>query len=121
MRRRKFITLVGGAGVSWSVAAWAQEAGRVYRIGGLHQSPRNAAHHVAFYAVLEQQGFFEGRNLIAGSEGYGMSADQFTELAEKYVQNRVDVLLCGGDVAGRAAQQATSNIPIVVLADDMVR
>jgi putative ABC transport system substrate-binding protein len=120
MRRREFVTLIGGAVAARPLTAWSQEAGRVYRIGSLHQSPRDAAHHVAFFAALEQQGFFEGRNLIVGMQGYGISAEQFVGLAQKYVQDRVDVLLCGGDVAGRAAQQTTSTIPMVVLADDMV-
>ncbi len=120
MRRREFIALVGGA-AACSLAAHAQEPGRNYRIGGLHQSPRNAAHHIAFFAVLEQNGFVEGRNLVADRRGYGMSAEQFAGLAKQHVEDHVDVLLCGGDAAGRAAQEATSTIPIVVLADDMVR
>jgi putative ABC transport system substrate-binding protein len=121
MRRREFLGLTGGAALAWPLTARAQEAGRVYRIGSLHQSPRNAAHHLAFFAVLQQRGFVEGQNLIAGQQGYGVSVDQFDGLARKYVQDHVDLFLCGGDVAGRAAQQATSTIPIVVLADDMAR
>jgi ABC-type uncharacterized transport system substrate-binding protein len=121
MRRREFLGLIGSAAIAWPHVARAQQAGRVYQIGGLHQSPRNAAHHVAFFAFLEQQGFTEGRNLIVDRQGYGMLAEQFVGLAQKHVLDHVDVLLCGGDAAGRAAQQATSTIPIVVLADDMVR
>jgi putative tryptophan/tyrosine transport system substrate-binding protein len=121
MQRREFLGLVGGAALAWPQTARGQGAGRVYQIGSLHQSPRTAAHHVAFFAVLGQQGFFEGRNLIADTQGYGMSAEQFAGVAQKHVQDGVDVLLCGGEVAGRAAQQATSTIPIVVLADDMAR
>lgn len=119
--RRVFITLLGGAAAARPLGAWAQEPGRIYRIGGLHQSPRNAAHHVAFFAVLEQNGFVEGRNLVVDRRGYGMSAEQFAGLAKQHVDDHVDLILCGGDAAGRAAQAATSTIPIVVLADDMVR
>jgi|ERR1043166_2274163 putative ABC transport system substrate-binding protein len=108
MRRREFLGLVGSAAMAWPHIAWAQQAGRVYQIGGLHQSPRSAAHHVAFFAFLEQQGFTEGRNLIADRQGYGMSAEQFAELAQKHVKDHVDVLLCGGDAAGHAAAPPTS-------------
>jgi putative ABC transport system substrate-binding protein len=120
VRRREFLCMLGGV-AAWPLTARAQEPGRIYRIGGLHQSPRNAAHHVAFFAVLEQLGFVEGRNLLADRSGYGISAEQFAGLANQHVRDHVDVLLCGGDTAGRAAQEATSTIPIVVLADDMVR
>lgn len=120
MRRREFLGVLGNA-AAWPLTVRAQEPGRIYKIGGLHQSPRNAAHHVAFFAVLEQLGFVEGRNLVADRRGYGMSAEEFATLAKQHVQDRVDVLLCGGDAAGRAAQEATSTIPIVVLADDMIR
>lgn len=120
MKRRQFLGALGGA-ATWSLMAHAQEPGRIYKIGGLHQSPRNAAHHIAFFAVLEEFGFVEGRNLVADRRGYGMSAEQFAGLAKQHVQDHVDVLLCGREAAGRAAQEATSVIPIVVVADDMVR
>jgi putative ABC transport system substrate-binding protein len=77
VRRREFLCMLGGV-AAWPLTARAQEPGRSYRIGGLHQSPRNAAHHVAFFAVLEQLGFVEGRNLLADRRGYGMSASQVT-------------------------------------------
>ncbi|HKO69853.1 MAG TPA: ABC transporter substrate-binding protein [Bradyrhizobium sp.] len=119
--RRVFITLLGSAAAARPLGAWAQEPGRIYRIGSLHQAPRNAAHHVAFFAVLEQNGFVEDRNLVVDRRGYGMSAEQFAGLAKQHVDDHVDLILCGGDAAGRAAQAASRTIPVVVLADDMVR
>jgi ABC-type uncharacterized transport system substrate-binding protein len=119
--RRVFITLLGSAAAARPLGAWAQEPGRIYRIGSLHQAPRNAAHHVAFFAVLEQNEFVEDRNLVVDRRGYGMSAEQFAGLAKQHVDDHVDLILCGGDAAGRAAQAASRTIPVVVLADDMVR
>ena len=46
MQRRTFITLLGGM-AAWPLAARAQEPGRIYRVGGLHASPRDAPHHLA--------------------------------------------------------------------------
>src|SRR6185436_5855541 len=69
MRRRTFITLLGGAAVAWPLAGRTQEPGRVYRIGGLHQSPADAPQHLAFVAELQKLGFIDGQNLTV--HGYG--------------------------------------------------
>jgi putative ABC transport system substrate-binding protein len=101
--------------------ACAQEAGRVYRLGSLHQAPHDAPNHIAFLAELQRAGFIEGQNLLVDKRGYGTRPEQFAELAREQVDAKVDVILCGGEAAGRAAQQATATIPIIVLADDMVQ
>jgi ABC-type uncharacterized transport system substrate-binding protein len=120
LSRRGVIGLVGGA-AAWPLAARAQETGRTYRIGGLHQSPRNALHHIAFYAELKRQGFVDGKNLVIDSDGYGLPAQRFADHAQQLLTTRPDVILCGGDEAGRAAQKVTATVPTIVLADDMIR
>jgi ABC-type uncharacterized transport system substrate-binding protein len=120
MRRREFITLLGGASAAWPVAGRAQEPGRTYRIGGLHQSPREVPQHMAFFAELQKLGFVEGKNLIVDGV-YGQSPERFAELAQAQVKAQVDVIVCGGEAAARAAQQATATIPIVFLVDDATR
>jgi ABC transporter substrate binding protein len=120
VRRRDFITL-GSAATIWPLAASAQEPGRVYRLGSLHQAPHDAPNHVAFFAELQRAGFIEDQNLLVEMRGYGTRPDQFAELARAQIDAKVDVMLCGGEAAGRAAQQATATIPIVVLADDVVQ
>ena len=71
MRRREFITLVGGAAVAWPRAARAQEAGRTYRVGGLSGSPRNAPFVVATFDEIRRFGFIEGQNLMIDWRTYG--------------------------------------------------
>ncbi len=124
MRRREFITLVGGAAAALSIlrprATRAQEPGRNYRLGGVHTSPRNAPHHVALFEELRRAGFIEGQNLAVDGHGYGLRTERFEEHAAELVKAQVDVILAGGDAAVRAAQRATTVIPILALTDDML-
>jgi putative tryptophan/tyrosine transport system substrate-binding protein len=119
MRRRKFITLLGGA-AAWPLAAMAQEPGRKYRLGALHVSPRSSPPHVAFFDALRRLGFIEGQNLWVDPRGYGLPVEQLAAHASELAKAQVDVIFCVGDVAINAAQQATKTIPILAGADDMV-
>lgn len=119
MKRRDFITLLGAA-AAWPLAARAQEPGRVYRLGGLNSSPRDAPHHVAMLDELRRLGFVEGQNLTVDPAGYGLTPAQFERHAAELAKTRVDVIIAGGDAAVRAAQRATTDIPILALTDDMV-
>ena len=120
MRRRDFITLVGGAPVAWAFAAQAQEAGRTYRLGGLSISPRSAPYWLAVFDELRRLGFIEGQNLAIDWREYRPRPDLISEFAAELVKAHVDVILVGGDVPIRAAQQATKTIPILGITDDMV-
>ena len=64
MKRREFITLLGGAAAAWPLAARAQEPGRIYRLGIMITSPRASPANVAFFDELRLNGFVEGQNLI---------------------------------------------------------
>ena len=121
MRRREVIAGLGGSAVAWPLVIRAQEQGRVYRLGILLQSPPDAPHQVALLTELQKHGFVAGQNLAVQWRGYGLPPEQFDELAREQVGVQVDVLLCGGEAAARAAQQATTSIPIVVLVDDVLR
>jgi putative tryptophan/tyrosine transport system substrate-binding protein len=120
MRRREVIALVGGAVVAWPFSAMAQQAGRTYRVGSLHLSPRNSPHQVALFDELRRHGFVEGQNLVVDAHGYGLRIDQLAEHAAELVNAQVDVIICAGDAPVRAAQQATKTIPILGNATDMV-
>ncbi|HEV2188076.1 MAG TPA: ABC transporter substrate-binding protein [Stellaceae bacterium] len=121
MRRREFLTLASAAAtVAWRSGARAQEPGRVYRLGNLFSAPREAPHQVALRKQLWRASFIEGQNLWIDDDGYGLSADGFNRHADDLVKARVDVILAGGDAAVRAAQRATTEIPVLALTDDMV-
>jgi putative tryptophan/tyrosine transport system substrate-binding protein len=120
VRRRDFITLVGGATVAWPLAAPAQEAGRTYRLGGVSGSPRNAPFAVAMFDELRRLGFIEGQNLTIDWRSYGVRADLMPEFVAELVKAHVDVIYAAGVTATRAAQQATKTIPILAITDDMV-
>ena len=120
LKRRDFITLLGGAAALVPLTGRTQEVGRTYRIGGLSPSPRNAPHYVAFFDELRRLGFVEGQNLSVDGRGYGVRNDQFMEIAAELVKAQVGTIFCAGDVAIRAAQRATATIPIVAVTDDMV-
>ena len=109
-----------GAVVVNPFAARAQEPGRLYRIAYLGPSPQGSAAQVAFFAALGKLGFVEGRNLDADERGYGRRPGQFVEAAQELVQAKPDLILCGGPEAGRAAQQATKTIALLVNSDDLV-
>jgi putative tryptophan/tyrosine transport system substrate-binding protein len=119
VRRREFITLLGGA-AAWPALARGQEAGRIYRLGCLFASPRDAPHYVALFDELRRLGFIEGQNLIIDAAGFGLSSERMDARAADLVKTRVDVILAGGDPAVRAAQRATTSISILAFTDDML-
>ena len=120
MNKREFITLLGGAAAAWPLTARGQEPGRIYRLGGLHASPRNAPHFVALFDELRRLGFTEGQNLVIDAAGYGLSPEQMEVHAADLVKAGVDVILAGGVAGVRPAQRVTASIPILAITDDML-
>ena len=76
MRRREFITLLGGAAALTPLMSHAQQVGRTYRLGGVVASGRQAPHIVAFFDELRSSGFIEGQNLEVLSNGFGFRNEQ---------------------------------------------
>jgi putative ABC transport system substrate-binding protein len=120
MRRREFIALLGGAAATWPLAARAQQSGRGYRLGILHNQGPQSPQFPPFYDELRRLGFVEGQNLIVDARGYALRTEQFPAVAAELVSAKVDAILAGGTAAARAAQAATRTIPILTLNDDMV-
>jgi ABC-type uncharacterized transport system substrate-binding protein len=121
VKRRSFITLLGGA-AAWPFArvAQAQEAGRSYRLAVLHPLPRGMPQFVSLVDELRRIGFVEGQNLLVDGRGFASHPEQFAERAREIVKAGVDVIVCGGDGAIRAAQQATTIVPLLGISDDML-
>ena len=119
MRRREFITFVG-ASVAWPFAAMAQEPGRTYRVGGLSSGPRNSPPINAMFDEIRRFGFIDGQNLTIHWRQYTLHIDLISEFAADLVKSKVDVIYATGDAAIRAAQRATTTIPILGSTDDMV-
>jgi putative tryptophan/tyrosine transport system substrate-binding protein len=116
--RRRVITAV--ASVLLSRAAWAQQPGRVYRIGGMSSLPARNPPLVEWLNELRRLGFVEGQNLTIDEVSSGLRPEQFPEAAARLVKAGVDIIYAGGDPAIRAAQQATATIPILGMTDDML-
>jgi putative tryptophan/tyrosine transport system substrate-binding protein len=121
MRRREFITLLGGAAVAWPLTARAQQRGKTPTIGFLGSStPSVAGQRVAaFVRRLRELNWIESRTIAIEyrwAEGRGERA---AEIAAEFVRLRVDVIVTDGTAAVLAAKQATSTIAIVfpVVAD----
>jgi putative tryptophan/tyrosine transport system substrate-binding protein len=114
MKRREFITLVGGAAAAWPRAANAQQKGKLPVVGVLNPGSTDTPGAVGFYDGLRVLGYAEGLN-IAIERRYGdWNTDRFHQLAADLVRLKVDVIVVISTSPARAAKQATSIIPIVV-------
>ena len=115
MRRREFITLLGGAAV-WPLAARAQQMGKVPRIGYLgSSSPSLEPHFVeAFRQKLRELGHIEGENIAIEYRWAEGQDRRLPELAAELVRLQPNVIVTAGTPGALAAMQATKTIPIVM-------
>ncbi len=119
MKRRAFITLLGGAAVAWPLAARAQQPAR-YRIGHLaiaaptDTPPPPPANWDAFVQGLREIGYMEGQNIAFEHRSAHDQPELFPKLAlEELASLKVDVIFARGTWALAAAKNATRTIPIV--------
>jgi putative tryptophan/tyrosine transport system substrate-binding protein len=113
MRRREFITLLGGAAASWPLAVRAQQAGKLPTIGFLGAdasafSPWTAA----FVARLRELGWIEGSTIAIEYRWSQGRTERYAEIAAEFVRLKVDVIVTVGS-AVPIVRQATAVIPIV--------
>ena len=117
MRRRGFITLLGGAAVAWPLAARAQQPERMRRIGVLAGQAANdsngQARLAAFLQGLQELGWSVGRDVQIDIRWAGGNADDTRKYAAELVALAPDVILSSGTPAGTALLQTTRTVPIV--------
>ena len=123
MRRREFITLLGGAAATTasSFAAPGQEPGRIYRLGAMIPVGQQTPAIIAFFDEMRLFGFIEGQNLMVLPNGFGVRNDELVERAEALVKAAPDVIISGPDNYTRVLQQRTLTIPLVAMTEDMLR
>ena len=117
MKRREFITLLGGAAAAWPLAARAQQGERMRRIGVLMSvaadGPEGQARVAAFVKGLQQLGWTDGRNVRIDQRWGAGDAERTRQYAAELVALDPDVILASGDHSVVALQQATRTVPIV--------
>ena len=117
MRRRDFITLLGGAAAAWPAVARAQQGERVRRIGvlvgGLGSDPVSMSQSEAFVQRLQQLGWTEGRNVRIDYRWAGGNADDIRKYSAELVALAPDVILVAGTASAGPLLQATRTVPVV--------
>jgi putative tryptophan/tyrosine transport system substrate-binding protein len=118
MRRRAFITLIGGAAVGWPGAVIAQAPGRLWKIGVLANEPWPPLEGLRH--GLRDLGYVEGKSHRFEYRFAQGRAERFPALASELVNLPVDLIVAWGTPASLAAHKATSTIPIVMSAGDPI-
>jgi putative ABC transport system substrate-binding protein len=114
LKRREFISLLGGAAAAWPLAARAQQTGKLPIVGYLGVTTAAAQNRVtsAFVQRMRELGWIEGRTVAIEYRWAEGRNERFTEIANEFVRLKVDVIVTSGAGAA-AAKQVTSLIPIV--------
>ena len=115
MKRRQFMALLGGAVAAWPLAARAQLAGNVHRIGFLRIGAPPPSFIVPLQMALKDLGYVEGKNYTF-EYGLAKSVAELANLAADLVRRQVDVLVASGTPAVIPARNATTTIPVVFIA-----
>jgi putative ABC transport system substrate-binding protein len=118
MKRREFITLLGGASAAWPLAASAQPITGVRRIGFIAGASRPASLETSqfggFQQGMREHGYVEGKDFVMEWRFADAKPERYAEFAAEFLRLKVDVIVVGTPAAVRAIQQATSTTPIVM-------
>jgi putative ABC transport system substrate-binding protein len=118
MKRREFITLLGGAAASWPLAVRAEPQPKMLRVGFVGMQPRESPFYTAFLKRMAELGYQEGRN-FAFEYIQAMNIDGYEQNYRELAARKVDVFLAvGNEPALRAALSAADGGPIAFLAID---
>ena len=117
MKRREFISLLGGAAATWPIAANAQQPERMRRVGilmsGTESDPELQARVAVFRQALEQLGWSEGRNIHIDIRFAAIRTDQYSALANEMIALHPDVILGHTTPVAAALQRESRTVPIV--------
>jgi putative tryptophan/tyrosine transport system substrate-binding protein len=117
MKKREFITLLGGAAAAWPLAAWAQQQERMRRVGVLmnlgSDDAEGQARNAAFLQGLQELGWTVGRKVRIEYRWGAGDAELFRRHASELVALAPDVILAGGGAVVPSLLQSTRTIPIV--------
>jgi putative ABC transport system substrate-binding protein len=117
MQRREFITFLGGATAAWPLAARAQKSSKLMRVGILSTAnPRSTSFFQAFELRLRDLGYIEGQNIAFEYRNAGGEVDRLPGLAAELLHLDPDVIVTSTDLATRAAKDATSRVPLLMVA-----
>ena len=118
MRRREFITLLGGAAAAWPLAASAQQSGKAWRVGFIAGGSRPASIEGSVYSGFLQGmrdlGYVMGKNFEMEWRFAEGRYELFPDLAAELVRLKVDVIVLGSPTAVSPVRQVTSTTPIVM-------
>ena len=118
MRRRDFITLVGGVTSTWPLVTRAQQQPKTLRVGTVAGTPKSSPHWAAFERRMAELGYHEGKNFLFDFLQVA-SADEFEGGYRKLAARAPDVILATGPEIGlRSAIAVTQTLPIVMIAID---
>src|SRR5215813_12283505 len=121
VRRREFITLLGGAAVGWPLAASAQMQPKIPRVGYVFASTTTSVEHVEWFRqALRELGYVEGQTIVLEVRSAEARLERMPELVAELVGLKVDVLVAVGSPAALAAKNATQTIPIVIISADPI-
>lgn len=117
MNRREIISLLGGAATAWPLVARAENSAKIVRVGMLTTAnPRSASFIQAFEQRLRDLGYTEGQNMIIEFRNAEGQVDRLPELAADLARLGADVIVTATDPATRAVKNATTAIPILMVA-----
>jgi putative ABC transport system substrate-binding protein len=118
MKRREFITLLGGTAVAWPLGALAQEKRRIPKVGVLWHAASAEEEGALFPALVEgfrALGYIDGQNIILEHRFPNEMPERFTSMAAELASLNVDVIVSSGNNAASYAKKATATIPLVAM------
>src|SRR5258708_29785172 len=115
IKRREFITLLGGAAAAWPIAAHAHRVARIGYVSGTGSAADPGPFVEALQQGMREQGYVDAKDFIVEYRGAEGRQARVPELVAELVQAKVDVLVTPIPTAIRAAKQATDTIPIVMV------